>query len=63
MGTPKYWPSDPDKIPDLLDFYTTHGISPSHMDIVPSYNFSSDHTPVIAALSTEIVNKKHLQAS
>jgi hypothetical protein len=34
-GTPTYWPSDPDKIPDLLDFYITSGISPSYM----GYNF------------------------
>ncbi|PNF38784.1 RNA-directed DNA polymerase from mobile element jockey [Cryptotermes secundus] len=57
-GTPTYWPSDPDKIPDLLDFYITSGISTSYMDIVPSYDLSSDHTPVIATISTEVVNKK-----
>jgi hypothetical protein len=57
-GTPTYWPSDPDKIPDLLDFYITNGISTSYMDIVPSYDLSSDHTPVIATISTEVVNKK-----
>lgn len=57
-GTPTYWPSDPDKIPDLLDFYITNGISTSYMDIVPNYDLSSDHTPVIATISTVVVNKK-----
>jgi hypothetical protein len=57
-GTPTYWPSDPGKIPDLLDFYITNGISTSYMGIVPSYDLSSDHTPVIATISTEIINKK-----
>jgi hypothetical protein len=56
-GTPTYWPSDPDKIPDLLDFYITSSISTSYMAIVPSYDLSLDHTPVIATISTEVVNK------
>jgi hypothetical protein len=57
-GILTYWPSDPGKIPDLLDFYFTSGISPSYMGIASSYDLSSDHTPVIATFSTEPVNKK-----
>jgi hypothetical protein len=57
-GTPTYWPSDPDKILDLLDFYITSGISPSYMGIASSYDLSSDHIPIIAMVSTEPVNKK-----
>jgi hypothetical protein len=57
-GIPTYWPSDPGKIPDLLDFYITSGISPSYMGIASNYDLSSDHTPVIATVSTEPVNKK-----
>jgi hypothetical protein len=37
--------------------YSTNGISTSYMDIVPSYDLSSDHTPVIATISTEIIKK------
>jgi hypothetical protein len=59
MGTPIYWPSDPKKIPDLLDFYITSGISPSYMVIASSYDLLSDHTPIIATVSTETVNKKN----
>jgi hypothetical protein len=58
MGTLTYWPSDPGKIPDLLDFYITSGISSSYMGITSSYDLSLDHTPVIATVSTEPVNKK-----
>jgi hypothetical protein len=29
-GTPTYWPTDPAKIPDLLDFFVTKGISPAY---------------------------------
>jgi hypothetical protein len=53
-----HWPSDPNKIPELLDFYTTSGISQSYMDITPSYDLSSDHAPVIATVSTEVVIKQ-----
>jgi hypothetical protein len=56
-GTPTYWPGDPDKIPDLLDFYITSGISPSNMSIASSYDLSSDHTPIIAMASNKSVNK------
>jgi hypothetical protein len=47
----------------LMDFYITNGISTSYMDIVPSYDLSSDHTPVIATISTEIINKKNYTQS
>jgi hypothetical protein len=61
-GIPTYWPSDPDKIPDLLDFYIPNGISTSYMDVDTSYDLSSDHTHVIATISIEAVIKKHSQA-
>jgi len=54
-GTPTYWPADPGKVPDLLDFYITHGISKSYKEIEPNYDLSSDHTPVIVTLSTTVI--------
>jgi hypothetical protein len=36
--TPTYWPTDPAKVPDLLDFFVTKGISPGYTDIVPSFD-------------------------
>jgi hypothetical protein len=36
-GTPTYWPTDPRKIPDLLDFFVTSGFSSAYIDIQPSY--------------------------
>jgi len=32
-GTPTYWPTDLNKLPDLLDFFITSKISPSNADI------------------------------
>ena len=54
-GTPTYWPTDPNKLPDLLDFFITSKISPSNADIQPSYDLSSDHTPIIATISTTVM--------
>lgn len=54
-GTPTYWPSDPKKQPDLLDFFVINGISSSYTDIIPSYDLSSDHTPIIATISTSVI--------
>lgn len=57
-GTPTYWPTDPKKIPDLLDFYITNGISTSYMNVIPSYDLSSDHSPIIATISMVVINTK-----
>jgi hypothetical protein len=57
-GTPTLWPSDPNKFPGLLDLYIISGISRSYMDITPSYDLSSNHSPGIAAVSSEVVVKQ-----
>jgi hypothetical protein len=53
-GTPTYWPTDPAKIPDLLDFFVTKGISPRYTNIVPSFDQSSDRTPIIATINSSV---------
>jgi len=57
-GTPTYWPTDKRKIPDLLDFFIIFGFSSSYADIQPSYDLSSDHTPIITTLSTTLMTKR-----
>lgn len=57
-GTPTYWPTDPQKIPDLLDFYVTNGINETYTDIIPNYDLSSDHSPVILNIGTNVIHKK-----
>ena len=47
---PTYLPTDPNKQIDLLDFFVTSGISSTAIE--PSYDLSSDHSPVIAPIST-----------
>jgi len=53
-GTPTYWPTDECKLPDLLDFFVLSKVPLTSIDIQPSYDLSSDHTPIIATLSTAI---------
>lgn len=50
-GDPTYWPADPNKIPDLLDFFISKNICHLHTSIESSYDGSSDHTPVILSIS------------
>lgn len=46
-GKPTYWPTDPAKIPDLLDFFVYSGIPQTAFDIRACDDLSSDHTPVL----------------
>ena len=57
-GTPTYWPTDGNIIPDLLDFFVTNGISSTYADIQSSYDLTLDHSPIIATLGTSVIVKK-----
>ena len=52
---PTYWPIDTNKIPDLLDFFITKNISPRYVQINSSAELSSDHCPIIATISSTII--------
>jgi hypothetical protein len=54
-GFPTYWPTDANKIPDLLDFFITNGISATYAEVQPSYDLTSDHIPIIVTISITIV--------
>ena len=55
-GAPTYWPKDPRKLPDLLDFFVSHGLPRNNYLIHSNFDLSSDHTPVIVSLSTAAIN-------
>lgn len=57
-----FWPSDPNKVPDLLDFYITGGIFFSYTDVTPNHDITSHHTQIIATVRTTVTNlkKEHL---
>lgn len=48
-GSPTYWPTDPRKIPDLLDFFVYSGISSQFLNISNELcdELSSDHSPIL----------------
>ena len=52
---PTYSSTDTKKIPDLLDFFITKNISPRYVQINSSAELSSDHSPVIATISSTII--------
>lgn len=55
-GKPTYWPSDPRKIPDLIDFGVTRNIERNNLSTETSFDLSSDHSPVILTYSVIITN-------
>jgi hypothetical protein len=56
-GEPTYWPSDPNKTPDLLDFFVLKSIASNYIQIAANWDLSSDHTPIITTLSSHVLCK------
>lgn len=57
-GKPTYWPSDPSKIPDLIDFFIFKNLCPSHLQAEQSFDMSSDHSPVCLEISETVLYKE-----
>lgn len=57
-GQPTYWPTDLNKIPDLLDFAITKGISLLHSKIESNLDLSSDHSVLIITVSTDVIQNQ-----
>jgi hypothetical protein len=57
-GEPTYWPTDSNKIPDLLDFAITEGICDVYSTIESNLDLSSDHSPIIITISAHVIWKK-----
>ncbi|KAI5720084.1 hypothetical protein M8J77_001627 [Diaphorina citri] len=58
-GKPTYWPTDPNKIPDLLDFFVYKNVSINYMTIEENNELSSDHSGIVLTLSENIILKPH----
>lgn len=58
-GHPSYWPTDRTKTPNLLDFFVTKGISTNYTTCESSLELTSNHTPVLFTLITEIIVKTY----
>ena len=46
-GSPTHWPSDLNKLPDLIDFCVPKGIPAKYTVVECSLELSSDHAPVL----------------
>ncbi|KAK7871524.1 hypothetical protein R5R35_010330 [Gryllus longicercus] len=57
-GNPTYWPTDGNKIPDVLDIFVTKGMAQTYHTIEPSIDLSSDHSPEILTISSSEIKKK-----
>ena len=60
-GKPTFWPSDPGKQPDVIDFFIVKGIHNNYASVESSFDLSSDHTPIILTLSDHVINKEQRQ--
>jgi len=49
-GSPTYWPADPRKVPDVIDFVVTKIISRNLVRAKSLLHLSSDHSPVLIIL-------------
>jgi hypothetical protein len=57
-GEPTYWPSDRNKLPDLMDFCVTKGI-PQDLAVAKScFDLSSDHSPVLITITSHALNQE-----
>jgi len=55
---PTHWPTDRRKIPDVIDFCVTKGIASNYFNAKSCLDLSSDHSPVLLTLGTQLVNKQ-----
>ena len=56
-GKPTYWPTDPNKIPDLIDFFVVKNVSANYIKIDEVYDLNSDHSPILLTISDHIITK------
>lgn len=55
-GHPTYWPTDLNKIPDVIDFAVSKNIKREHILLTPSLDLSSDHSPTFLTLCNDQQN-------
>lgn len=58
-GKPTYCPADPNKVPDLIDFFIIKHISPNYLQIDEYNDLYSDHSAITLTLSENIVQKEN----
>jgi hypothetical protein len=56
-GKPTYWPTEPNKLPDLIDFFVVKNVSTNYIKIDEGYDLNSDHSPSLLIISEHIITK------
>lgn len=56
-GKPTYWPTDPNKTPDLIDLFVTKNVSPNYMKIEEAYDLNSDHSPILLTICDRMIER------
>lgn len=56
-GQPTYWPTDPAKKPDCIDFFISKNISSNYIQLTNIADLTSDHSPILLMLSDTIITK------
>jgi len=56
-GGPTYWPMDPEKLPDCIDFFIMQNVCSYYTDVTCISDLSSDHVPVVLTLSNTLIRK------
>ena len=54
-GVPTYWPTDPRRLPDMLDFFVARGTAGDYVTFESVYELSSDHSPIIATVDAHVL--------
>ena len=54
-GEPTYWPTDPRRLPDLLDFFVARGMAADYVRVESVFELSSDHSPIIATVDAHVL--------
>jgi hypothetical protein len=57
-GEPTYWPSDRNKLPDLVEFCVPKGIPQDFAVAESCLDLSSDHSPVLITLTSHVLNQE-----
>jgi hypothetical protein len=52
-----YWPSDTNKMPDLLDFCIIRGMPTQKFTVESCLDLTSDHTPILVNIFTHTLAK------
>jgi hypothetical protein len=57
-GKPTYWPSDKNKLPDLVDFCVTKGIPQDFAVARSCFDLSSNHSLFLITLTSNALNQE-----